>query len=90
MEMLRQTIPGDAALGDEWDRVDIRCYPSSDTRFVLDVQAVIAEWAYQHEAIEPLTARLARTYPNIKVVKQDSLATLGKRPVLYAYRDGAP
>lgn len=88
--MLRQTILGDAALGDEWHHLDIRCYPSSDTRFVLDVQAVIDEWADPGIAIEPITARLARTYPNVKVVKQDSLASLGKRPVLYAYRDGAP
>jgi hypothetical protein len=88
--MLRQTIVGDAALGDEWDRLDIRCYPTSDTGFVSDVQAVIDEWADRQVAIEPLTARLARTYPNVKVVRQDSLASLGKRPVLYAYRDGAP
>jgi hypothetical protein len=88
--MLRQTILGDAALGDEWDRLDIRCYPMSDTGFVSDVQAVLAEYSGRQVAVEPLTARLARRYPNIKVVKQDSLATLGKRPVLYAYRDGAP
>lgn len=88
--MLRQTILGDAALGHEWHRVDIRCYPSSDTRFVSDVQAVIDDWAEHGTAIEALTARLTRTYPNVRVVKQDSLASLGKRPVLYAYRDGAP
>jgi hypothetical protein len=88
--VLRQTMLGDVALGDEWDRLDIRCYPMSDTGFVSDVQAVIDEWAGGQLALEPLTARLARRYPNVKVVKQDSLATLGKRPVLYAYRDGAP
>jgi hypothetical protein len=51
---------------------------------------VLDEWADGDVEIEAISARLATAYPDIKVVKQDSLASLGKRPVVYAYRDGHP
>jgi hypothetical protein len=88
--VLRLTTLGDQAHSDGWNRVEIRCYPQSDTRFVTAVNAVLDEWADGELQIEAISARLISTYPDVKVVQQDSLASLGKRPVVYAYRDGHP
>jgi hypothetical protein len=51
---------------------------------------VLDEWADGELQIEAISARLVSSYPDVKVVQQDSLASLGKRPVVYAYRDGHP
>jgi hypothetical protein len=88
--VLRLTTLGDQAHSDGWNRVEIRCYPHSDTSFVTAVNAVLDEWAEGELQIDAISARLAPKYPRVKVVKQDSLASLGKRPVVYAYRDGHP
>ena len=83
-------MTGNQVQVDAWSHVDVRCYPTSDARFTSDVQAIVEEWVNGDVNADALTARLASTYPDVKVVEQDSLASLGKRPVLYAYRDGAP
>ena len=83
-------MTGDQVQADAWSRVDVRCYPTSDARFTSDVQAIVEEWVNGDVNTDALAARLAPRYPYVKVVKQDKLAILGNRPVLYAYRDGTP
>jgi hypothetical protein len=83
-------MSGNGIQADVWSGVDVRCYPTSDARFTSDVQAMVEEWVNGDVDTDTLAARLAPTYPAVKVVRQDSLASLGKRPVLYAYRDGTP
>ncbi len=88
--MIHHVLTEDRVQADVWSRVEVRCFPTSDARFTSDVRAIVEEWVNADLTTDALADRLAPTYPNVKVLEQDSLASLGKRPVLYAYRDGAP